>query len=290
MRIPRVRFGVRALLLAVALLALVLARSVVSARQQARAVDAIRQAGGLVIYDFQYDDGRIDPDERRRSPYPDWLRRRLGDDALHDVAAVVLHYEHRWADPADFAPVRSLGSLRLLALRLDSMDAATARWISELSGLEYLTLEFGPGATAAAEVRLTRLGRLRSLDLGDGAPAAIVASLGAPGALRALSVRDRRADDQWLAHVARLEDLESLGLSGTGVTDEGVSRLGRLPRLRELDLSGTRVSDAAIPALLRLPALESLSVLSTGISEEGRRRLAGRVHVPFYTGAGRPDR
>jgi hypothetical protein len=60
-----------------------------------------------------------------------------------------------------------------------------------------------------------------------------------------------------LRHVASLEDLETLYLTGTQVTDVGLGMLARLSKLTLLDLGGTSTTDGARKRLRQaLPELE----------------------------------
>jgi len=59
------------------------------AQRQRKAVEAIREAGAVVIYDYQLDEdepGMFTPE--REPPTPAWLRRLLGVDLFSDVVVV----------------------------------------------------------------------------------------------------------------------------------------------------------------------------------------------------------
>jgi hypothetical protein len=72
-----------------------------------------------------------------------------------------------------------------------------------------------------------------------------------------LYVLGTRVDDEGLASLHRLRDLEKLGLGGDGITDRGLEALKGLSRLRELHLVGTRVTDAGVEEVRRsLPKLQ----------------------------------
>src|SRR5580693_2063572 len=57
------------------------------ASEQRRAVRTLEQAGAIIIYDYEYSDGKRTAAKPRE---PAWLTRLLGVDALHDVAAVTI--------------------------------------------------------------------------------------------------------------------------------------------------------------------------------------------------------
>ena len=52
--------------------------------------------------------------------------------------------------------------------------------------------------------------------------------------------------DEGLKHLAELDDLKVLGLSGSLVTDGGLENLKHLSKLRALDLQGTLVTSAGV--------------------------------------------
>src|SRR5258708_4789078 len=87
---PRLRwyqYSLRSLLLATTLLCGLLslfAWQVKRAAWQSRCVQAIRDRGGWVDYDYCFVNGKHDPQAKSR--IPEWLRRRLGDDFFHRVA------------------------------------------------------------------------------------------------------------------------------------------------------------------------------------------------------------
>jgi len=72
--------------------------------------------------------------------------------------------------------------------------------------------------------------------------------------------RCTRVSDVGVGHLAGLQRLVVLCLSGTRVTDTGLQRLGDLPSLRELDLSGTAITGVGLRHLARNKALESLDL------------------------------
>ena len=89
------RFRLRTLLILFTILSFWLAKHVTNARHQEEAVNAIREYGGWVRYDFQYPSGRFshkDFDSKAKSWMPKWALNRLGFDFFHDVVFVSLNY------------------------------------------------------------------------------------------------------------------------------------------------------------------------------------------------------
>ena len=91
---PKLRwyqFSLRSLLLATTLLCAVLslfAWQVKRAARQGRCIQAIRDRGGRVYYDYNLANGQFDPEGK--SQVPQWLLGRLGVDFFHRVARVDL--------------------------------------------------------------------------------------------------------------------------------------------------------------------------------------------------------
>ncbi len=74
-----------------------------------------------------------------------------------------------------------------------------------------------------------------------------------------------RVDDNLMARVGRLRDLEKLSLNNCkGVTDAGLAHLNGLTGLRELDLTFTGVTGAGLKKMTRL---NSLGLGNTGVTD-----------------------
>jgi hypothetical protein len=79
--------------------------------------------------------------------------------------------------------------------------------------------------------------------------------------------------DELVAVVCRLEQLESLDLSGTGITDAGAAHLARLTRLGSLRIKETAIGDRAAFWIAKLAALKSLNLKQTRLGDFGVRQL-----------------
>ena len=79
--------------------------------------------------------------------------------------------------------------------------------------------------------------------------------------------------DADLIKIARLADLEFLGLDGTQISDEGLQHLTRLEKLEGLTLNSTRISDAGLRRLLALKGLKRLWLADTAVTDAARRQL-----------------
>ncbi len=101
--------------------------------------------------------------------------------------------------------------------------------------------------------------------------------------VRAINLSGAQAvDDSALVKLRELTGLESLILSGTGVTDAGVAQLAGCKALRSLTLSDTNITAVGIAALARLPALRQLFLARTPLDREAVKvvsSLPGLTHL-----------
>ncbi|MCM2372772.1 protein kinase domain-containing protein [Aporhodopirellula aestuarii] len=82
-------------------------------------------------------------------------------------------------------------------------------------------------------------------------------------------------NDSDLTYFSDLPNLQSLDLSGTGVTSSGIEQLGRSPNLRGLSLAGTSVIEIPDSFANQLPTLEKLYLQGTSISDLSVAALNG---------------
>src|SRR5262245_22889660 len=110
------QFGLRRLLLVLALISAAL--GVLNSRwfHQHRAVATIRSAGGTVYYDYQFA-SCFARQPSGRQPAADWLRNVLTDDFFHDVPFVDL----RAAQGVDLELLSRLSGLRVLVVNVDQL-------------------------------------------------------------------------------------------------------------------------------------------------------------------------
>lgn len=107
------------------------------ARKQKAAVAAIRNRGGEVFYDYQFEGSGLDL--HAPLPGPEWLRDRLGIDFLADVYYVGM--ESSTIRDSDIEPVRDLPRLRWLRLTLSGITDAGLQQLEGLTSLERLAIE-----------------------------------------------------------------------------------------------------------------------------------------------------
>lgn len=155
------RFSVRTLMAFVLLGALAcswLAVNMRAAERQAELVEMIRQSGGAVYYDFQYD-----YEKRRRingsSKMQSWLRNWLGSDMFSDVVGVTIKN-------ASSQEIRTLQELHHLeALRIDNDDPDKCERALLVNLTDRATAEQGPvWAFGAVLSEIRRTGTLDWID------------------------------------------------------------------------------------------------------------------------------
>lgn len=102
--------------------------------------------------------------------------------------------------------------------------------------------------------------------------------------LRVLSAAGSRFGDTDLAALAGAGlPLEELDLSDSRVTSRGLVHLASLERLRRVKLTGLDVTGAAIEAMGRAPALEELDLSMARLTDEGLEALRGLSHLRALT-------
>lgn len=204
-RRPRRRqYSVRTLLIAVFVLSLPFSWFAVQqnkARQQKAAIAAVKERGGKIRYDyeFEYFERLLSQPptsglSRPVRPWPRWLYGFLGDDVLHSVSEVSLSpgYPEAWQNNWSFSD-----------RDLDLLD--------EFTKLRAVNLSFQPFTDAG----LRKLASFRNL--------------------RRIDLAGTRVTDEGLQLLAGLRELRWLDVGNTKVTIPGIARLGnKVPSLKEV--------------------------------------------------------
>ncbi len=239
------RLSVRSLLVLVLVAGAWLGWLVRDARVQREAVAAIERAGGKVMYDWQWTDGRYDSNGK---PWPPkWLVDRLGVDYFHHVSRVTFPGQ---ASDAEMARLGDLTRVDTLVLDPSSVSDHGLAELDRLTGLRWLTISTSVGSTDTRIMPLKVLTRLKGLNLDHS-----------------------DVTDDGLKHLAHLTGLELLGLAGTEITDAGLANLGGLTGLRHLFLDGTQVSDEGLARLKPLPNLVQVQIKGTNVTDAGVAEL-----------------
>ncbi len=283
------RFGLKALLLFTALVAVWLGIVTNRASRQRRAVEALASLGA----DFSYDYQRVRSertflgdrfDSKATAPGHPLLRTLLGDhyfitpiklviegqrmvdqDALAylkdlpDLEAVMI--DKMKLRDRDLSHFRNLSKLRYLHFHDGTLDrieqADSFAFLSKCPELDDLCLS-GRGFGDEAAVHLRELTRLRRLFLSDTAIGddALVHLTGMTE-LDVLRLENTNVGDAGLAHLEPLKNLSMLSLHSTQVTDGGLEHLKKLPSLWGVQAADTQVTPKSLKAAL--PHCETLS-------------------------------
>ena len=162
------------------------------------------------------------------------------------------------------------------ALLREEHFKAIGRWTS-LSEFRCYSCTIGDGSGLR---HFTALAQLRSVDFNRLPPEAHVDALGALTNLRRLQLRSASGvQDQGLAWLSELKQLEELRLPYTPISAETLQAAARLPQLTALFLqeNGNRLelSGAHLEILASMPALETLSITGSNLDDEGLETIAG---------------
>jgi hypothetical protein len=307
----RLAVTVRLLMVVVFVLSLLLGWRVNRAHTQREVVAAIRQSGGGVRYDYEFNGDEFLVDAKPWAPA--WLRRLIGDEYFQEVveahlgglevkqagpqaratALIALKrldrlrriwlYSYGFAD-AELAHLKPLDRLQSLSLRhCDTFTEESLAFLEGFHQLRELDLQ-GTPVRDAGLVHLRGLDQLEELDLSHTAITdAGLANLESFSRLRKLDLGinyDRaQVGDAGVARLSGLNQLEELSLSGTKVGDAGVARLAGLHRLKRLDLYATKVGDAGLVGLSQLRELRELDLSHAPISDAGLAHLTGLEHL-----------
>ncbi len=234
------QFSLRALLVLVLLVSVGMSWFAVrmeKARRQKEAVEAIRKAGGGVVYDYE-------PSEPLA---PKWARALLGDDFFFDVFAVESWSGDFGDDEAIY--LKRLTNLEVLFLKGAQITDAGLANIKELANLESVHLS-DTQVTGSGIKHLQGITKLKSVDLGN-----------------------TQVTDAGLERLAGLTNLIYLNLSSTQVTDAGLQHLRDMTSLEQLNLSDTEVTDAGLESVKGLTNLSELNLHDTEVTSKGIKEL-----------------
>ncbi len=111
-----------------------------------------------------------------------------------------------------------------------------------------------------------------------------MAIVGQLGQLEHLRIRESRISDAGLTALCNqsMSALEILNLPHAEVTARGVSELAKLPRLKQLRLGGPQLDDTAVARIAQLPNLSSLHLIAPGITDEALVHLAAAPKLASF--------
>jgi hypothetical protein len=93
------------------------------------------------------------------------------------------------------------------------------------------------------------------------------------GTVTNVNLREGKADNTLLAHIAALKELRRLDLSNADIDDDGLRIIVHLP-LRELWLQETKITDASAVTLSQIKSLNFLQLNATSVSDAFLERLS----------------
>lgn len=187
-----------------------------------------------------------------------------------------------WVDVSDcplekLATARNLRSVRLSGDSDSALisDRSLER-ISKLRQIHTLELVLCNGVTPYGLQSLRKMPQLRELafqdfDAANDESLALLADL---PQLESLELENLRISSIGCSPISKLTRLKSLSLSDCDVDDSVLAMLRPLKSLTELGLYGTRITDTGVDELNRMSQLEKLILGRTDISAVGVKRLA----------------
>ncbi len=213
------QFSLRTLMIVVTVFCILLGTVVKRARDQRQAVEAIREAGGLIVYDYERD--------QRGPPGPEWLRRLAGIDLFAKVVSVSADHPSIGgsATMTDKEMVHLTLFPDLQSLDLQGQNNVTDVGVGHLRGLKQLETLWLSN-TNISDDGVAYLQKLRKLNL--------------------LALEGTKIGDVGLAKLSDMTSLRDLYLHNTQITDDGLVHLKGITNLQNLDLSGTQISDAGL--------------------------------------------
>ncbi len=244
------------------------------AKKQREAVEVIRRAGGMVIYDYHYGGLPKPPNyidmSGKQASGPAWLRRVLGDDFFNKATVVFLARAQNPQECLD--RLKDLPHLQKLDLINNQITDAELEHLEGMTELQNLIL--GDQITDAGLKRIVGLKRLEEFGFtSKRITDAGLECLERLKQLRTLYLNRTQTGDAGLKHLAGLSHLDHLFLDGTQVTDAGLEYLGGLSELKQLSLYDTRITDAGLEHLRTLEQLDALSLSGSKVTDKGVKKL-----------------
>jgi Leucine-rich repeat (LRR) protein len=261
-------YSLRTLIVLVTIIALWLGWWVHSAREQQKAIAAIRAAGGGTSYDFQAGDHRCQRGQWGILLFPPSIVDKFGEDYFQNVVGALFSFNQR---------------------PLPSLTDETMRWVGELSQLEALDAGFLPtkltdsGVSHLAGLRQLRRISLVSESLTD-------ESLRVLGSLQRLEELDlslgwhqirppRKITDTGMHHLRSLSDLHCLRIGNTAIADAGISSISKMTKLCVLELPGSQVTGRGFALLPTMPSVEHLDLWGAPLDDTGLAHLDCFPHL-----------
>lgn len=101
-----------------------------------------------------------------------------------------------------------------------------------------------------------------------------------------LSLARSNVSDEWLATVAKFENLTRLQLEKTTISDTGVAKLADLKHLESLNLYGTNVTNASLPNIQKMEGLKRVYLWGTKVTSADAKLLEEDKEIEVIIGEG----
>ncbi|MGA2063213.1 MAG: leucine-rich repeat domain-containing protein [Thermoguttaceae bacterium] len=236
------------------------------AKEQKEAVEAIRELGEGVRYDYQFNaSGRIRPGMEPAGPA--WLRNLLGIDFFCNVTAISSREKN--VSNTELEHLKGLTQLQSLNFGDSQIADAGLEYLEGLIHLQDLDLSVNK-ITGDGLVYLKGMSQLQTLKLNETEVTdARLIYLKGLTQIRMLDIRGNRITDNGLEHIRGLTQLQELWLADNQITDAGLAHLTAMTCLKWLDLSNTKITDAGLELLKGLKKLEKLDLSHTKVTAAG---------------------
>lgn len=164
----------------------------------------------------------------------------------------------------------SLEELNILGFEIDDHSLEQ---IGKLKNLFKLSLRAPLNTTAEAWESLLDLKQLSRLEL-ETVDAESLVQIARLENLESLSITGKAIGDEHLRSISRMKGLCTLELQRTSITDEGLAQLANMPNLTYLRLSHCEITGTGLKSLASLPKLIVLNLARTQITGDGFGSLA----------------
>lgn len=252
----RVRFGIRTLLIGLAVAAATVhfgVRHYRSAVQQRSAADQIRAMQGSVLYEYQVAGNKTLHSKIAHRP---WLAKHIGVDFLQKVVKVDFWECAYLPKENDFVTFPKLRDVHTITCFDGPLDPRAIRYLSQMPRLRRLDLQRCHFDTDDAIQQLEKLNGLEEL--------LVLSELPEPG----FTVQGLRR-----INLATWKNLHRLHIGSPSLNNEAIPEIDKAPALTELTISYSQVDDAAVPHLAKMTQLRRLELLGLRISDQGEEEL-----------------
>ncbi len=263
------RYSLRFLMFFVLVAAVWLGWRVERARTQKEAIEAVKEHGGWVHFDYEFSYGKLVAGGKPR--WPDWLVNAIGEEYFREIRQVSLVYDGTGGNRLDnpnvqpcedvLAILARLPGLRKLLLKETQATDDGLRHIGRMTDMEELYMWDAADVTDAGIAHLNRLDRLKTIHVSDSklTDESLVLLSQMP-AIRDLSLQSNHFTDSGLARMSGQNRIERLfvGMGKSRFTDTGIVHLAEFGQLKALDLQGSTVSMETLHQLARMPKLKRI--------------------------------